>query len=177
MRTRAGTRKSLAVATGVAATVAVLSMVGCSKDESDDTLVTSSTSSSTSEPTTTAAPTTASPESSTTAAPETTAAPATTEPGDLVVGKAVLTMGTGVTPMDIKSCSTTGESSINVVAEDEQGNEIDVRARNDVGVVTYRGPTESREGTTVRVTVGSDKGFNVLGGLNGAEFSLAGRCS
>ena len=82
-----------------------------------------------------------------------------------------------MTRLDITSCSSTGESSLNLSATDDDGDVLEIKARNDVGVATYRGPQESREGTTVRVTVGGDQGFNVVGGLNGEEFTLTGRCA
>jgi hypothetical protein len=152
-------------------------LAGCGDDESSDTLATNSTTSSTSTTasTTTAAPPTSAGESTTTASSTTTTA---AEGGDATVtGKAVLARASGVTRLDITSCSSTGESSLNLSATDDDGDVLEIKARNDVGVATYRGPQESREGTTVRVTVGGDQGFNVVGGLNGEEFTLTGRCA
>jgi hypothetical protein len=161
----------------VALTAAVV-LPACGEDESSDTLATNSTTSSTSTtaPSTTAAPSTSTVESTTTVASTTTAD--TDSGGDATVaGKAVLAMASGVTRMDITSCSSAGESSLNLSATDDDGDVLEVRARNDVGVVTYRGPQESREGTTVRITVGEDQGFNVVGALNGEELTLTGKCA
>lgn len=158
------------------ASSAALLLSGCGDDESSDTLATNSTTSTTSTtaPTTTAAPTTSAGESTTTSSTTTT----TADGGDATVaGRAVLAMASGVTPMDITACSSAGESSLNLSATDDDGDVLEIKARNDVGIVTYRGSQESREGTTVRVTVGDDQGFNVVGGLNGEEFTLTGKCA
>jgi hypothetical protein len=160
----------------VALTAAIV-LPACGEDESSDTLATNSTTSSASTTApTTAAPTTSTAESTTTVASTTTTG---TDSGDdpTVAGKAVLAMASGVTRLDITSCSSAGESSLNLSATDDDGDELEVKARNDVGVVTYRGPQEAREGATVRVTVGDDQGFNVVGALNGEEFTLTGKCA
>ncbi len=122
--------------------------------------------------------TTSAPGATTTVTDSSTSTTATSPPDEPVAeGKAVLTMSTGITRMEITSCSSGGESSINVSAKDDDGDVFEVKARNDLGVVTYRGPQETREGTIVRVTVGSEKGFNVVGALNGEEFTFTGKCA
>jgi hypothetical protein len=167
-------RRSILLSVAVAAAVV---LPACGEDESSDTLATNpTTSSTTTTPSTTAAPSTSTAESTTTVA-STTTTEADSGGDATVAGKAVLAMASGVTRMDITSCSSAGESSLNLSATDDDGDVLEVKARNDLGVVTYRGPQESREGTTVRITVGGDQGFNVVGALNGEELTLTGKCA
>ncbi len=133
------------------ALVATVALVGCG-DDSEDGAASSTTASSTTEKATT-----------------------TTEdssaPGD---GTVEVTIGTEKATLTLQTCTSGSESAIDLTAQDDSGNTLEIRAQDGTGSVTYRGASQDREGTVRELTVQADGTFDLSGILSVADDSAPG---
>jgi hypothetical protein len=154
--TRARTVPPITVLVALVATVV---LVGCGDDAEDDA-ASSTTASSTTESTTTAPP---------------TSDPTTTESGlSAGDGTIVVTIGTAQLALTLQSCTSGSESALELTAQDSSGNTLTVSAQDGTGSVTYRGPSQEREGAVRSVTVQADGTFDVSGIVSIADDSAPG---
>jgi hypothetical protein len=145
--------------TVLVALVAAVALAGCG-DDADDGGSTSTTASSTTS-------------SSTSTSSTTPSSDPTTEAGAVPAGDRTIRLRIGAEVVELvpESCSSGSETSIELTAQDAGSNTLRIQAQDGTGGVTYRGPSQDREGAARSVAVQADGTFEVAGIMSIADDS------
>lgn len=158
----------------VVAVFLALLIAGCGEDVDDA----SSSTTATSAKVTTSSTTTAAASSDPTAVGETTTTIGTSDPSAMD-----MFIGSEQRALTIQSC-TAAVGSLELTATDAAGNTVTVTVQDGTGGVTYRGPSEDREGSVRTSDIRTDGSFTASGIMSvaddtapaPAQLQFAGRC-